>query len=41
VIVTSNGGVMPSQEKTVKIKRSIRKSTRKALPCTAIVAVNL
>jgi len=25
----------------MKIKRSVRKSTRKANPCTAIVAINL
>jgi len=28
-------------EPPMKIKRSVRKSTRKAVPCPAIVAVNL
>jgi hypothetical protein len=29
------------EEKHMKIKRSVRKSTRQAVPCSAIVAVNL
>ena len=30
----------PDMEPPMKIKRSLRKSTRKAYPCTSIIAVN-
>jgi len=31
----------PQMEPAMKIKRSVRKSTRKAYPCPGIIAVNL
>jgi hypothetical protein len=31
----------PQMEPPMKIKRSVRKSTRKAYPCPGIVSVNL